>query len=147
MVGKEKQSVRQALRKRSGMLIGVAVFSGVINVLALTGALVGGAHRGGLSEGVVGRGKRRELWRCWCRRRCRKEQLWPLPTCCCRCCRRRPAGVSARRRKQELEKLNEQLRTINTQLRCAGGWRAAGGAACLAARVVVRCSAPAPPPG
>ncbi|MEY3083632.1 MAG: hypothetical protein RJA94_3617, partial [Pseudomonadota bacterium] len=39
MVGKEKQSVRQALRKRSGMLIGVAVFSGVINVLALTGAI------------------------------------------------------------------------------------------------------------
>lgn len=27
------------------------------------------------------------------------------------------AGVSARRRKQELERLNEQLRTINTQLR------------------------------
>ena len=39
MVGKEKQSVRQALRKRSGMLIGVAVFSGVINLLALTGAI------------------------------------------------------------------------------------------------------------
>lgn len=39
MVGKEKQSVRQALRKRSGMLVGVAVFSGVINLLALTGAI------------------------------------------------------------------------------------------------------------
>ena len=39
MVGKEKQSVRQALRKQSGMLIGVAVFSGVINLLALTGAI------------------------------------------------------------------------------------------------------------
>lgn len=31
-----------------------------------------------------------------------------------------PAGVSARRRKQELERLNEQLRTINTQLRSGG---------------------------
>lgn len=39
MVGKQKQSVRQALRKRSGMLLGVAVFSGVINLLALTGAI------------------------------------------------------------------------------------------------------------
>ena len=39
MVGKEKQSVKQALRKQSGMLIGVAVFSGVINLLALTGAI------------------------------------------------------------------------------------------------------------
>jgi len=39
MRSKEKLSVGQALRKRSGMLLGVAVFSGVINLLALTGSL------------------------------------------------------------------------------------------------------------
>lgn len=39
MSSKEKLGVGQALRKRSGMLVGVAVFSGVINLLALTGAI------------------------------------------------------------------------------------------------------------
>ena len=38
MSSKQKLGVGQALRKRSGMLIGVAVFSGVINLLALTGS-------------------------------------------------------------------------------------------------------------
>ena len=52
MVGKEKQSVRQALRKRSGMLIGVAVFSGVINVLALTAPSGQGSY--GLNPGPDG---------------------------------------------------------------------------------------------
>lgn len=39
MNSKTMPSVGQALRKRSGMLVGVAVFSGVINLLALTGAI------------------------------------------------------------------------------------------------------------
>ena len=39
MSSKLKLGVGQALRKQSGMLLGVAVFSGVINLLALTGSL------------------------------------------------------------------------------------------------------------
>lgn len=39
MSRKEKPGVGSALRKRSGVLFGVALFSGVINLLALTGAI------------------------------------------------------------------------------------------------------------
>ena len=53
----------------------------------------------------------------WTRTHCTSScQLIRCVLCCCLL----PSGVSARRRKQELERLNEQLRTINTQLRCGG---------------------------
>ena len=39
MIAKEAPSVASALRRRTGILFGVALFSGVINLLALTGAI------------------------------------------------------------------------------------------------------------
>ena len=112
---------------------------GITEFVALTGALVGGAprRRGGAAAAQRAPGRRPPAAVAVPAACARYQMLCAsLSAAVCACSSERPAGccpnalagVSARRRKQELERLNEQLRTINTQLRrgaLQGWWRRA----------------------